>query len=34
MDSVMLSKIQFIRYLYGIRSMRRTIREIEVNVED
>ena len=32
MDSVMLIKIPFIQYLYGIRSMRQTIKEIEVNV--
>lgn len=32
MDTVMLIKIPFIQYLYGIRSMRQTIREIEVNV--
>ena len=32
MDPVMLIKIPFIQYLYGIRSMRQTIREIEVNV--
>lgn len=32
MDPVMLVKIPFIQYLYGIRSMRQTIREIEVNV--
>ena len=32
MDQVMLIKIPFIQYLYGIRSMRQTIREIEVNV--
>ena len=32
MDSVMLIKIPFIQYLYGIKSMRQTIREIEVNV--
>ena len=31
MDPVMLIKIPFIQYLYGIRSMRQTIREIEVN---
>ena len=30
MDPVMLIKIPFIQYLYGIRSMRQTIREIEV----
>ena len=32
MDHVMLIKIPFIQYLYGIRSMRQTIKEIEVNV--
>lgn len=32
MDPVMLIKVPFIQYLYGIRSMRQTIREIEVNV--
>lgn len=32
MDRVMLLKIPFIQYLYGIRSMRQTIKEIEVNV--
>ena len=32
MDPVMLIKIPFIQYLYGIKSMRQTIREIEVNV--
>ena len=32
LDPVMLIKIPFIQYLYGIRSMRQTIREIEVNV--
>ena len=31
-DPVMLIKIPFIQYLYGIKSMRQTIREIEVNV--
>lgn len=31
-DPVMLIKIPFIQYLYGIRSMRQTIRETEVNV--
>lgn len=30
-DPVSLFKIVFIQYLYGIRSMRQTIREIEVN---
>ncbi len=32
MDPVMLIKIPFIQYLYGIRSMRQTCKEIEVNV--
>lgn len=32
MDPVMLIKIPFIQYLYGIRSMRQTIKEIQVNV--
>ena len=32
MDPVMLIKIPFIQYLYGIKSMRQTVREIEVNV--
>ena len=32
MDPVLLIKIVFIQYLYGIRSMRQTIKEIEVNV--
>ena len=32
MDPVMLIKIPFIQYLFGIQSMRQTIREIEVNV--
>ena len=32
MDSVMLIKIPFIQYLYGIKSMCQTIKEIEVNV--
>ena len=31
-DPVVLIKIPFIQYLYGIRSMRQTIKEIEVNV--
>lgn len=31
-DPVILIKIVFIQYLYGIRSMRQTIREIEVNL--
>lgn len=32
MNPVMLIKIPFIQYLFGIRSMRQTISEIEVNV--
>ena len=32
LDPVMLIKIQLIQYLFGIRSMRQTIRDIEVNV--
>jgi transposase len=32
LDPVTLFKIVFIQYLFGIRSMRQTIREIEVNV--
>jgi len=32
MDPVMLIKIPLIQYLYGIKSMRQTIKEIEVNV--
>lgn len=32
MDPVTLIKIPFIQYLYGIRSMRQTIKEIEVNI--
>ena len=32
MDPITLIKIPFIQYLYGIRSMRQTIKEIEVNV--
>ena len=31
-DPVTLIKIPMIQYLYGIRSMRQTIKEIEVNV--
>ena len=31
-DPVILIKIVLIQYLYGIRSMRQTIREIEVNL--
>lgn len=31
-DPVMLIKMPFIQYLYGIKSMRQTIKEIEVNV--
>ena len=30
-DPVVLIKIPFIQYLYGIRSMRQTMKEIEVN---
>lgn len=32
LDPVLLIKIVFIQYLYGIKSMRQTIKEIEVNV--
>lgn len=32
MDSVMLIKILFIQYLYGIKSMRQMVKEIEVKV--
>ena len=32
MDPVMLIKIPFIQYLYGIKSMRQTVKEIEVNI--
>ena len=32
LDPVLLIKIPFIQYLYGIRSMRQTIKDIEVNV--
>lgn len=32
MDPVMLIKIPMIQYLYGIKSMRQTMKEIEVNV--
>ena len=32
MDPVMLIKIPFIQYLYGIKSMRQTMKEIAVNV--
>ena len=32
LDPVMLIKIPFIQYLYGIKSMRQTVKEIEVNV--
>ena len=32
MDPVTLIKMPFIQYLYGIRSMRQTIKEINVNV--
>ena len=31
-DPVMLIKIPIIQYMYGIKSMRQTIKEIEVNV--
>ena len=31
LDPVVLIKIPFIQYLYGIRSMRQTMKEIEVN---
>lgn len=31
-DPVMLIKIPFIQYLYGIKSMRQTMKEIEVNI--
>ena len=31
-DPVVLIKIPFIQYLYGIKSMRQTIKDIEVNV--
>ena len=31
-DPIVLFKIVFIQYLYGIRSMRQTIKEIEVNI--
>lgn len=31
-DPVILIKLPFIQYLYGIRSMRQTIKEIEVNI--
>ena len=31
-DPVMLIKIPLIQYLYGIKSMRQTIKEIEVNM--
>ena len=31
-DPVTLIKIPFIQYLYGIKSMRQTIKDIEVNV--
>ena len=30
-DSVVLIKMTFIRYMFGIRSMRKTIEEIETN---
>lgn len=32
MDSVMLIKIPFIQYLYGIKSLRQTMKEIKANV--
>ena len=32
LDPVMLIKIPLIQYMYGIKSMRQTIKEIEVNV--
>lgn len=32
MDPVMLIKLPFIQYLYGIKSMRQTCKEIEVNI--
>lgn len=32
MDPVMLIKIPFIQHLYGIKSMRQRVKEIEVNV--
>lgn len=32
MDPVMLIKIPIIQYMFGIKSMRQTIKEIEVNV--
>lgn len=32
MNPVMLIKLPFIQYLYGIKSMRQTVKEIEVNV--
>ncbi|MCM3625727.1 transposase, partial [Brevibacillus borstelensis] len=31
-DPVVLVKIAFIQYIFGIRSMRQTIKEIETNV--
>lgn len=31
MDPVTLIKIPLIQYLYGIKSMRQTVKEIEVN---
>ena len=31
-DPVVLIKIPFIQYLYGIKSMRQTIKEIDVNI--
>ena len=32
LDPVMLIKIPLIQYLYGIKSMRQTVKDIEVNV--
>lgn len=32
MDPVMLTRIPFIQYLYGTKSMRQTMKEIEANV--
>ena len=32
LDSVMLIKLPLIQYLYGIKSMRQTIKEVEVNM--
>ena len=33
-DPVTLIKIPLIQYLYGIKSMRQTIKEIEVNIKE